>query len=438
MQIRAKTDVHPASRQQVVQGMSAVAPFGVDEVGVVAGHRDTLLVIRHPESRQCAGGVTKGHLLLVLGGLGERRVGPMLLGDRPGANHTEIAGDPDSDDQILTRQRFVDPRLETGAVDGLSHHERAVGVKPGDDGERGALISIGDLSAPVAAQLVADAVEHQHLAVEAVEGAQAKIAVLQQLPNSHVAVVHAVEQSAHRRGLVDLAAVAMREHRVQPTAQTTGSGLVRIKRHRGSPSSRRARDCSAHSPRGQRDRRPAINPVTRVWPGRRPFERLRTGYRGVLFLSGDYGEASMSGMGVDRRSLLAAGPLLLAAIAAGDKTGNLGEIKVAPPPEAGPDPSETFIENYQNIVFEPWGNLPPHSGEMAMLYGDFNAPGPYLVMMKWNPGWFSAPHTYATSRIMVLVNGPWFVTGGANFQPQDPPPVGPGATLSAPHAPRTT
>jgi hypothetical protein len=145
----------------------------------------------------------------------------------------------------------------------------------------------------------------------------------------------------------------------------------------------------------------------------------------------------MSGMGLDRRSLLAAGPLLLAAIAAGEKTGNLGEIKLVPPPEAGPDPSETFIQNYQNIVFEPWGNLPPHSGEMAMLYGDFNTPGPYLVMMKWNPGWFSAPHTYATDRIQVVVNGTWFVNSGEDFQPQDADPVGPGGyvkrTARTPH-----
>jgi hypothetical protein len=28
---------------------------------------------------------------------------------------------------------------------------------------------------------------------------------------------------------------------------------------------------------------------------------------------------------------------------------------------------------------------------MAMLYGDLNKADPYLVMMKWNPGWFSAP-----------------------------------------------
>jgi hypothetical protein len=134
----------------------------------------------------------------------------------------------------------------------------------------------------------------------------------------------------------------------------------------------------------------------------------------------------MAGMGLDRRSLLAAGPLLLAAIAAGDKTGNLSDGKLAPLPEAGPDPSETFIEPFQDLDFQSWGNLPPHSGEMAMLHGDFNKPGPYLVMMKWNPGWFSAPHTYATDRIQVVVFGTWFVNSGSDFRPQDAVPVGPG------------
>ncbi len=40
----------------------------------------------------------------------------------------------------------------------------------------------------------------------------------------------------------------------------------------------------------------------------------------------------------NRRSLLMAAPLLWAAIAAGDKAGNTGDIKLAPPPETGPDP----------------------------------------------------------------------------------------------------
>jgi hypothetical protein len=128
----------------------------------------------------------------------------------------------------------------------------------------------------------------------------------------------------------------------------------------------------------------------------------------------------------NRRSLLMATPLLLAAIAAGDKGGAIGDLKSAPPPRTGPDPRETFIQPFDHIDFQPWGNLPPRSGEMAKLYGDFDKPGPYLVLMRWNPGWFSAPHTYATDRIQVVVFGTWFVNSGNSFEPQDAVPVGPG------------
>jgi hypothetical protein len=113
-----------------------------------------------------------------------------------------------------------------------------------------------------------------------------------------------------------------------------------------------------------------------------------------------------------RRSVMVA-PVLLAAIAGCGKAGNsnIGPLGIAH--AAPPDPLETFVLPYDKIVFEPWGNLPPGSGQMAMLYGDFNKPGPYLVMMKWNPGWFSAPHAYATDRICVVVSGTWWVNSGA-------------------------
>jgi hypothetical protein len=74
---------------------------------------------------------------------------------------------------------------------------------------------------------------------------------------------------------------------------------------------------------------------------------------------------------------------------------------------------------------------------MAMLYGDLNKPGPYLVMMRWNPGWFSAPHTYATDRICVVVSGTWWVNSGDDFTPQDAVPVDVGGyvkrTARTPH-----
>jgi hypothetical protein len=132
---------------------------------------------------------------------------------------------------------------------------------------------------------------------------------------------------------------------------------------------------------------------------------------------------------LDRRSLLVA-PLLLAATAPGI---GFPAIAHADPP----DPHDTYVLPFGEISFGPWGGLPPGSGEMAMLYGDLNEPGPYLVMMRWNPGWFSAPHTYATDRICVVVAGTWWVNSGDDFAPADAAPVGPGGyvkrTARTPH-----
>ena len=91
---------------------------------------------------------------------------------------------------------------------------------------------------------------------------------------------------------------------------------------------------------------------------------------------------------------------------------------------AGPiNPAQTLVIQPDQISFKAWGNLPPRSGEMAKLYGDFDKPGPYLVIMKWNPGWFSAPHTYATDRIQVIISGVWWVNSGADFTPAEAVPV---------------
>ncbi|HTW69301.1 MAG TPA: hypothetical protein VME47_05390 [Acetobacteraceae bacterium] len=112
---------------------------------------------------------------------------------------------------------------------------------------------------------------------------------------------------------------------------------------------------------------------------------------------------------MQRRSLLLASllPVLLAGSA-----------------EASPiDPKETLVIQRGQIKFESWDGLPPGSGEMAPLYGDLNKPGPYLVMMKWNPGWFSAPHNYRTDRIQVVVSGTWWVNSGRDFTPNMAVPV---------------
>jgi hypothetical protein len=60
---------------------------------------------------------------------------------------------------------------------------------------------------------------------------------------------------------------------------------------------------------------------------------------------------------------------------------------------------------------------------MAPLYGGLDQPGPYLVLMKWNPGYFSAPHSYATDRLSLVLSGTWWVNSGADFDPDNAVPV---------------
>ncbi|MDT5009860.1 MAG: hypothetical protein QOH57_1477 [Mycobacterium sp.] len=142
-------------------------------------------------------------------------------------------------------------------------------------------------------------------------------------------------------------------------------------------------------------------------------------------------------MNMDRRRLLAA-PLLMAAVAGCESVaGGVGLGSLAVANAAPPDPDETFVLPFDRISFQAWGNLPAGSGEMAMLYGDLDEAGPYLVMMRWNPGWFSAPHTYVTDRICVVVSGTWWVNSGTDLAPQDAVPVGAGGyvkrTARTPH-----
>ena len=123
----------------------------------------------------------------------------------------------------------------------------------------------------------------------------------------------------------------------------------------------------------------------------------------------------MDHINLDRRAILMAPPLM--AIFGWRVSASPSDLK------GPPDPNETFVLPYDKIKFEAWGNLPPHSGEMATLYGGLDKPGPYLVLMKWYPGYMSAPHTYATDRLSLVLSGTWWVNSGADFDPDNTVPV---------------
>ena len=87
------------------------------------------------------------------------------------------------------------------------------------------------------------------------------------------------------------------------------------------------------------------------------------------------------------------------------------------------DPSETQVTLPDAIKWTTWSGAPPHGAEMATLYGGLDKPGPYLVLMKWYPGYMSAPHSYATDRLSLVMSGTWWVNSGADFDPDSTVPV---------------
>lgn len=87
------------------------------------------------------------------------------------------------------------------------------------------------------------------------------------------------------------------------------------------------------------------------------------------------------------------------------------------------NPSQTVITLPSAIKWSAWTGVPSHTAEMATLYGGLNQPGPYLVYMKWYPGYMSAPHRYATDRLSVVLSGTWWVNSGEDFTPENCVPV---------------
>lgn len=55
------------------------------------------------------------------------------------------------------------------------------------------------------------------------------------------------------------------------------------------------------------------------------------------------------------------------------------------------NPAETQVTLPDQIKWTAWTAGPPHSAEMATLYGGLDKPGQYVVLMKWYPGYWRSP-----------------------------------------------
>lgn len=75
---------------------------------------------------------------------------------------------------------------------------------------------------------------------------------------------------------------------------------------------------------------------------------------------------------------------------------------------------------------------PANSYENFALGGDHNQPGPYMTLMRWHPGFMSAPHTYLTDRMALVVSGTWWIGDGPDYKPETCRPVPAGTYIFRP------
>ena len=90
------------------------------------------------------------------------------------------------------------------------------------------------------------------------------------------------------------------------------------------------------------------------------------------------------------------------------------------------NPAQTIIVPPADIAWKVPDAAPPNSVAEATLGGGEDRGGAYLVLMKWWPGWMSAPHTYLTDRLCVVLSGVWWCNSGPDFDPAQAVPVYPG------------
>lgn len=96
-------------------------------------------------------------------------------------------------------------------------------------------------------------------------------------------------------------------------------------------------------------------------------------------------------------------------------------------PEASPiNTGETIYTLPDDIKFSPQAGAPPRSVESASLFSHPDKEGIYYALLRWYPGYMSAPHNYASDRLCVVVSGTWWINSGADFDPAHTVPVGPG------------
>ncbi len=85
-------------------------------------------------------------------------------------------------------------------------------------------------------------------------------------------------------------------------------------------------------------------------------------------------------------------------------------------PAQAVDPAQTQVTLPDQYRWKPGlAGAPEQSVETVPVFGTTDKPGPYVVLIKWHPGYMSAPHTYVTDRLCFVISGTWWGEFGRNL-----------------------
>jgi len=87
------------------------------------------------------------------------------------------------------------------------------------------------------------------------------------------------------------------------------------------------------------------------------------------------------------------------------------------------NPQQTIIREPEKLDWKSTAGYPEKSADRCMLTGDINSSGLYYTLIRWWPGYMSAPHTYTTDRFCMILSGIWWCNSGPDFDPASCVPV---------------
>jgi len=65
----------------------------------------------------------------------------------------------------------------------------------------------------------------------------------------------------------------------------------------------------------------------------------------------------------------------------------------------------------------------PEGSATAVMSGDPDKPGEYVLLIKWHPHHMSHPHYHPNDRLVTVISGTWWVGTGSKYDPASTKPV---------------